>query len=141
LNGRSLGQKSVVDRLEPVLRWDVPNEAGTVQVIGRRDGRDAARFELTTAGAPRRLQLIPERTELAADSQDLVAMEIRVVDAAGRRVFAANLPIAVRVTGSAELVALDTANPLDITPVNAASGVQWRAVFWRSCAPTAAREP
>ena len=114
LNGRSLGQKTVADRLEPVLRWDVPNEPGTVRVVGKRDGREAAQFELNTAEAASRLQLLPDRT------QDLVNIEIRVTDSAGRRVFAANQPIAVQVAGPADLIALDTGSPTDTTPVTTA---------------------
>jgi hypothetical protein len=117
LNGRSLGQKAVANPLDPVLRWEVLNEVGTIRVVGKRDGREAARFELTTAGPPHALQLIPDRTQLSAGSGDLVHIEIRVTDAAGYRVFAANQPIAVQVAGSAELVALDNANPMDTTPV------------------------
>ncbi len=120
LNRRSLGQKTRANRLDPVLRWEVPNEPGTVRVAGTRDGGEAAHFELTTAGPPQRLQMIADRTRLAAEPEDLVHIEIRVTDAAGHRVFAANQPITVQVTGSAELVALDTGDSNDITPVKAA---------------------
>jgi len=115
LNGRSLAEKPVADPLEPVLRWDVPNEPGTVRVVGKLQGREAATFELATAGAPRRLELLPDRDRFSADSEDLVSIEIRVTDAQGRRVFAANQPITVQVTGSAGLAALDSADPTDIT--------------------------
>ena len=119
LNGRSLGAKAVADRLQPVLRWEVPNEAGSVRVVGRRDGREAARFELHTADAPHHLELIPDRDRLSADAEDLAHIEVRVVDAAGHRVFDANQPITVEVTGPGELAAVDSANPTDLTPVGA----------------------
>ncbi|SPE43349.1 Glycoside hydrolase family 2 sugar binding protein [Candidatus Sulfopaludibacter sp. SbA3] len=111
LNGRSLGEKAVADRLAPVLRWDVPNEPGVVRVLGKQDGHERARFELTTAGLPDHLQLLPEQTG------PLTHIEIRVVDAAGHRVFAADSPITVQVSGAGELVALDTGNIRDVTPV------------------------
>ena len=61
LNGKSLGEKPVADRLQPVLHWEVPNEPGVVRVIGKRAGSEAARFELATAGAPDHLELLPDR--------------------------------------------------------------------------------
>ena len=110
LNGRSLGEKPVANRQQPVLRWDVPNEPGTVRVLAKRDGVERARFELATAGAP-------DHLELRSEGSGLLHIEIRVTDAAGRRVFAADAPIEVQVTGSAELVALDSGNMRDLTPV------------------------
>jgi hypothetical protein len=119
LNGRSLGQKAVADRLNPVLRWDVPNEPGTVRVIGLRKGREVAQFELTTAGPAHHLEMIADRTALAANPDALANVEIRVVDAAGRRVHGSSLSIAVQVDGEGALAALDSANPIDVTPVSA----------------------
>ncbi len=117
LNGRSLGEKAIAGRTDPVLRWDVPNEPGTVRVLGKRDGAECARFELVTAGAPDHLELLPDRTLLHAGGSDLANIEIRVVDAAGRRVFAGEALIEVQVSGSGELAAVDSGNPRDVTPV------------------------
>jgi beta-galactosidase/beta-glucuronidase len=119
LNGRSLGTKSPPSPLEPLLRWDVPNEAGVVRVLGRNDGGagECAHFELATAGAAARLELTADRSTLAPGGGDLANIEIHVVDAAGHRVFGAAVPVVVEVTGSAELAALDTGDPRDVTPV------------------------
>jgi hypothetical protein len=119
LNGKSLGEKPIADRYNPVLRWDVPNEPGTLRVVGYRDGKEAARFELTTAGAPDRLEIRADKTALAADGVSLSHLEIRIVDAAGRRAVTAAGKIAVEVSGAGELVAMDSANPADVTPVGA----------------------
>jgi hypothetical protein len=119
LNDRSLGEKTVADHLQPVLRWDVPNEPGVVRAIGKRGGKEAARFEVATAGAPDRLELIPDRNALKADGADLSSIEIRIVDKDGRRVVANGTAIQVQVTGSGALAAIDSADPRDITPVQA----------------------
>jgi beta-galactosidase len=119
LNGRSLGEKTVADKLEPVLSWDVPNEPGVVRVLGKQDGQERARFELATSGAPDRLELKPDKTTLAANGTDLSNIEIRVVDAAGHLVFGANQSIDVKATQAGELVAMDTGDPRDVTPVQA----------------------
>jgi len=119
LNGRSLGEKPVADRLNPVLHWDVPNEPGVLRAIGKRDSKEAARFELLTAGAPHHLVLTPDKATLAAGGQDLSSVAIEVVDAQGRRVYGAGAEVEVQVSGPGELAALDTGDLRDISPVQA----------------------
>jgi hypothetical protein len=119
LNGKSLGEKPVADRLQPVLRWEVPNEPGVVRVIGKRNGAEAARFELATAGAADHLELAPDRSTLRADGADVANIEIRLVDASGRRVQGAASAIEVRASGAGELAAVDSGDVRDISPVQA----------------------
>jgi hypothetical protein len=126
LNGRSLGEKAVADRLAPVLRWEVPNEAGVVRAIGKRGGTEAARFELATAGAPQRVELVPDKTALQANGSDLANVEIRVVDADGRRVYGADSTIEVQVSGGGELAAVDSGDPADMNPVQANHRKVWQ---------------
>jgi hypothetical protein len=126
LNGRSLGEKAVADRLNPVLRWEVPNEAGVVRAIGKRGGEEAARFELVTAGAPQRVELMPDKLALQANGSDLANVEIRVVDAEGQRVYGADSTIEVQVSGAGELAAMDSSDPADMTPVQAGHRKAWQ---------------
>ena len=55
LNGRSLGEKKIADRLVPALVWAVPNEPGAVEVVGKNGGVPAARFQLKSIGKPERI--------------------------------------------------------------------------------------
>jgi beta-galactosidase len=103
----------VADRLDPVLHWDVPNEPGVLRAIGKRDSKEAARFELATAGAPHHIQLT------ADTGTDLSHVIIQVVDAEGRRVYLADRTVEVQVTGGGELVALDSGDMRDVSPVQA----------------------
>jgi beta-galactosidase len=116
LNGRSLGEKPVANRLQPTLRWDVPFEAGVLRAVGKTDGKEVTHFELTTAGPPHHLELIADKTTLTS-AADFAHFEIRVVDNAGHPVLAADPSIEVQVTGG-ELVAMDNADPRDVTPVH-----------------------
>jgi len=126
LNGRSLGEKAVADRPAPVLRWEVPNEAGVVRAIGKRGGKEAARFELATAGAPQRVELVADKTALLANGRDLANVEIRVVDAEGRRVYGADSTIEVQVSGAGDLAAVDSGDPADMNPVQASHRKAWQ---------------
>lgn len=123
LNARSLGEKTVADRINPVLHWDVPNEPGVLRVIGKQvapgfgPAQEVAHFELATAGEPDHLELVPDKNAFKVGGRDLAYVEIRVVDAAGRRVYSADSTISVEVSGAGELAALDSGNVRDITPV------------------------
>jgi hypothetical protein len=121
LNDRSLGKKPVADPLQPVLVWDVPNEPGVVRVVGSRGGKEAARFELATAGPGTRFDITADKTVLQANGADLSHVTIQIVDARGRRVYKAVGTIEVRATGAGELAAMDTGDPRDVTPVQAGS--------------------
>ena len=119
LNGRSLGEKQVADRAQPVLRWDVPNQTGALRAVGKRQGLEAARFELATTGAPDRLVLAADRTTIAAGGDGLAHIEVRVVDSQGRWVSSLPSPpeITVEATGAAQVAAVDTGDPRDISPI------------------------
>ena len=119
LNGRSLGEKPVADRLDPVLHWDVPNEPGVLRAIGKRDSQEAARFELATAGEPHHIQMTADKAALASGGQDLSHVAIQVVDAEGRRAYLADATVEVQVSGSGELAALDSGDIRDVSPVQA----------------------
>ena len=82
-----------------------------MRAVGYGESGEAARFELTTAGAPDHLEILPDRMLLAADGSSLSHLEIRVVDAAGRRVVSASPKIAIQASGAGELAAMDLADP------------------------------
>jgi hypothetical protein len=126
LNGRSLGEKALTDRTLPVLRWDVPNEPGVVRAIGKQGGSELARFELATAGAPDHIEMLPDKSYLNATGRDLAHIEVRVVDANGRRVPDAGQWIEFDVSGAGRLAAVDNADPLDISPVQAQRRRVWQ---------------
>ena len=115
LNGRSLGDKPVADRLQPELHWDVPNQPGVLRAVGKRAGSEAARFELATAGPAERLD-IAETPTAGGDGGDAANFEIRVLDGEGRRVYGADQEITAEVSGAGELAALDTGDLRDVTP-------------------------
>jgi beta-galactosidase len=117
LNGRSLGVRPIPDPLLPAILWAVPNEPGTVEVLGRRDGAEATRFQLKTVGPPSRLEMAPDLTTLRGGGRQVSTVEIRVLDADGNRVPDATLDLSVEVTGEGSLMALGTADLEDTTPV------------------------
>ena len=83
LNGKSLGIKKI-DR-DKILHfeWAVPWSPGTLKAVGRNAAQDVCSNIVQTAGAPVKVVLVADRTEIAADGWDLSYVEARIVDANG----------------------------------------------------------
>ena len=77
----------------------MPWQPGTLTAVARNTGREVARHELKTAGAPRSLRLTPDRSALHADGEDLSHITVEVMDANGIVVPDANHLIKFAVTG------------------------------------------
>jgi beta-galactosidase len=116
LNGKSLGSKTAAQSTNGIFHWSVPFKPGELKAVGTRD-RQTAESRLITAGAPARIELVPDKTELVASGQDVSQIEIQLVDAHGILVPNANTLCSVRVDGSGKLIALDNGDQRDMTPL------------------------
>jgi beta-galactosidase len=109
LNGTSLGEKSV-DRFE-MVSWDVPYEPGRLEAIATEGGIEVARIAVQTTGPPAELQLIADRNNLAGDGSDAVPVTVQAVDAEGRPVPDANLPVTFTLQGPGKIIGLGNGDP------------------------------
>jgi len=116
LNGRSLGSKTATESADGIFRWNVPFESGELKAVGARDGQ-TVQSRLVTAGPPERIELVPDKTELAADGHDVSQIEMRLVDEHGVMVPSGNVLCSVRVNGAGRLLALDNGDQRDMTPL------------------------
>src|SRR5262249_35904401 len=82
LNEQIVGTKSLAEATNGMLRWQVPFQPGTLKAVGRNAGKDVTQFILKTAGAPSRIELLPDNTRLRASARDVCHLEFRIVDAA-----------------------------------------------------------
>jgi beta-galactosidase len=130
LNGRSLGEKTIADRLLPALLWAVPNEAGTVEVVGKKAGVAAARFQLKSIGQPERIELSPDLKSLQNAGRQVSTIEVHVLDRDGNRVPNAAQTVTFEVAGAGRLVAAGNADLTDGSPATASQAklYQGRAV-------------
>jgi beta-galactosidase len=91
--------------------FTVPYKAGTLKVVGYKDGRPVAERELSTVGAPIGIRLTPDRDWLKAEAGDLSFVAVEVVDAEGRMHPHADHPIFFTVMGAGTLAAVGNSNP------------------------------
>jgi beta-galactosidase len=89
------------------LSWDVPFAPGKLVAVARRGGREVARDELDSAGAPAAVRLTPDKRKIAADGRSLSYVTVDVVDANGVLVPGADDAISFDVRGAGRLAGLD----------------------------------
>ena len=102
LNGKSLGEKSV-DKLEGGA-WEVPYAPGKLEAIARKDGNEIIRTAVETTGEAVALKLVPDREALVGDGADALPVTVCAVDAQGREVPTANLPVTFEISGPGALI-------------------------------------
>lgn len=101
------------------LVWDVPYTPGTLRVVGRNDDQEVCSYEVTTAGAPARIELTADRDLLAADGRDVAHLVVRVLDAAGVECPDADNLIVFQVQGAGALIGVDNGDPASHEPMKA----------------------
>jgi beta-galactosidase len=109
LNGKSFGQKPV-DKYD-MLTLDVPYEAGKLEAVASNGGKEVARFAVETTGAPAALKLIADRDSLAGDGEDAQPITVEAVDAQGRVVPTAKLPVKFELIGPGSIIGLNNGDP------------------------------
>ncbi|GAA1062039.1 glycoside hydrolase family 2 TIM barrel-domain containing protein [Agromyces bracchium] len=95
------------------LTWDVPFQPGTLRAEAYRDGQLVAKDVVSTAGAPAKLALTPDRSTASPDGEELVFITADVLDKKGVLVPDADNRITFDVTGG-EIVGVDNGNPISL---------------------------
>jgi beta-galactosidase len=109
LNGKSQGSQKV----QPLthLEWKVKYEPGTLEARATKDGKVALTEKRETTGEPESIRLIPDRTEINADGEDVCVLRVEVLDKDGRPVPTADVPILFKVSGEGSLIGVGNGDP------------------------------
>ncbi|MEQ8474273.1 MAG: glycoside hydrolase family 2 TIM barrel-domain containing protein [Marinoscillum sp.] len=113
LNNKSLGLRNTSDYSNNTIVWHVPYNEGRIVAKGYKSGHEVASYELKTAGKPAQILMSADRTQIAADGQDLSHIEIRIVDEKGVVVPNADQEVTVEVFGNGKLLGLDNGDLRD----------------------------
>ena len=136
LNGKSLGRKKrfsepfempVGQNVSPDgkfktkyrLVWQVPYQPGTLKVIAYHNGKQSAVQEVKTAGAPARVELVPDRNIITADGDDLSFVAVRIEDKDGNLCPLATNLVHFDVSGPGSIAGVDNGNAATVEPFQA----------------------
>ena len=106
LNDKIIGTKKLSEAVNGVLRWQIPFAPGTLKAVGHSNGHAVCDYVLKTAGAARRIELLPDATQLRADGKDVSHVEFRIVDENGIRVPDAEPEVTFELTGPASIIGI-----------------------------------
>jgi beta-galactosidase len=117
LNGKSFGRKAVGLESEYKAIFQVPYAPGELVAIGYRDGREAGRWTLRTAGAPARANIAVDRSRMRANGEDLAYVTVELQDVAGTPIHARDMDrkVRLRVRGAGTLAGIGNGNPMDVS--------------------------
>jgi len=109
LNGKLIAEKKA-DPFQ-MVEWQMPYSPGRLEAVGKNGGREVARFVVETTGEPVALRLIPDRETLAGDGRDAIPVTIEAIDAKGRPVPTANLPVELELSGPGAIIGIGNGDP------------------------------
>jgi len=111
LNGKSLGiKKKGPDDLH--VMWRLRYEPGTLKAISRKGGKTVLTQEVHTAGKPAKIELVPDRKNIKANSKDLSFITVRILDKDGNLVPNADNLVTFDLSGEATLAGVDNGDPV-----------------------------
>jgi beta-galactosidase len=109
LNGKPVGS-SAVDKYQMVT-FEIPYEPGVLEARASNGGKEVARYDVETTGAPAALRLIADRPSLSGDGYDAEPVTVEVVDSRGRVVPTADAEVMFSSTGPGTIIGLNNGDP------------------------------
>ena len=114
LNGKQVGEKQMAAGDALRAEFSVPYSAGELRAVAYQGGQEVGRIAFATAGPAHALELTPDRRRIRASRDDLSYAMVTVVDAQGRPVPDAVVPVRFAVSGAGELAAVGSGNPREM---------------------------
>ena len=141
LNGESLGTRAFDAKNDQHLEWLVPYQPGELKVVARKGGQVVATTSHRTAGAPAKLSLSPDQTELDPAKRDLCYITIRVEDEKGNFAPKAARWVNIQIEGPGRLIGSGAGDPLSQTPFQANTFKTFNGLALVIIAATSGPEP
>ena len=114
LNGKSLGiKKKTGDDMH--VMWRVAYQPGILKAVSRKDGKVVLTKEIKTAGAPAKIILSADRSNINADGKDLSFVTATIVDKDGNMVPDANNLIKFSISSNGFIAGTDNGYEADLT--------------------------
>lgn len=130
LNKKSLGKKTMPRNRH--LEWEVAYAPGTLEAIGYRNGKKITTKQVTSDEAYS-IQLVADRTAIAADGKDISVVNVIVKDKKGREVPDAGNLIEFAIKGNGKILGVGNGDPSSHEPDQYPDGKWKRKLFGGKC--------
>jgi beta-galactosidase len=110
LNGKTVAEKNVSQE-NLTATFEINYQPGSLKAVAIDRGNPIDSFILRTAGVPTEIRLIADRRNIKASRNDLAYVTAEIVDASGRLVPDAVIPLHFTIAGNGEIAATANANP------------------------------
>ena len=114
LNGESLGKKTMSKNSH--IEWNVKYQPGTLLARGYKNGKEKAIYTNATNGDPAAIVLVPYRSTIKADGEDVAVITVQINDAQGRFVPTAGNEIAFALQGPGKIIGVGNGDPSSHEP-------------------------
>ncbi len=111
---REAGDQLWLQRRYRLMWTDVRYEPGEIKVVAHYPTGASETKSIRTAGAPHHIELVPDRTRLAADGSDLAYVTVRVVDKEGNLIPDAAHLVKFKVKGAGHFRAAANGDPSNL---------------------------
>lgn len=118
LNDESLGTKKK-DNNTFHLQWRIPFEPGNLLAVGKNNGSELIRTEVSTAGPPERIIMTADRNNIRAGGSDLSFITVTLVDKNGVPVPYADNMVSFAIEGDASIAGVDNGSQVSMQPFKA----------------------
>jgi beta-galactosidase len=114
LNAKSLGRKTMPKNSH--LEWSVNYEPGTLLARGYRNGTEIVTDRVVTTDEAAIVTLIPDRSTIKADGEDVSVITVQVNDSKGRFVSTASNEITFSLEGPGKIIGVGNGDPSSHEP-------------------------
>lgn len=98
------------------LMWEVPYKVGELKVVAYNEGVAVSEKSIRTASKPAKIELIPDRSTLSADEDDISFVTVRVVDKDGNVCPTADNLVKFTVSKLGTIAAVGNGDPATTAP-------------------------
>jgi len=125
LNTKLIGEQATTEEQQFKATFTVPYTPGLLSAAGVMDNKELETAILQTSGNAAGIKLIPDRTKLSADGQDLSFITIEVTDKDGKLQPNAQNQLQFSINGPGVIAGVDNADIKDLDPYIGTARKAW----------------
>ena len=125
LNTKLIGEQATTEEQQFKATFTVPYAPGLLSAAGVMDNKELETTILQTSGNAAKIKLIPDRTKITADGQDLSFITIEVTDKDGKLQPNAQNQLQFSINGPGVIAGVDNADIKDLDPYIGTARKAW----------------